>query len=343
MTAGMSFVVCCHNSACRLSDTLAHLAAQRVPAGAAWEVVLVDNASTDSTVETARRIWGVGPAPLRFVEEGRHGLTRARLAGAAAARYDAMTLVDDDNWLAPDWSAVALDALRAHPEAGALGGQSAAVPEIPPPVWFLPFAENFAVGAQAPASGDVTKSRGYLWGAGLVIRRAAWEDLLGAGFEFLLGDRTGGHLRSGGDTEICHGLRLRGWSLRYEADLFFRHFVPETRLRWRYFRRLFRSFGAASVVLDTYRLALRERERRDVAECEYSWRFRMRAVREEILRSPLAFARALVFDREGVADETAKDYKLGQLSGLLRTRRTLPTITRKIRGLPARSVSPVAA
>lgn len=335
-SSGLSFVLCCHNSARRLAETLGHLAAQRVPAGVEWEVVLVDNASSDGTAAAARQIWGAGPAPLRVVEEPRVGLSWARLAGARAARYEAFTLVDDDNWLAPDWLAVALDTLRSQPAAGAIGGQSTAVFEAPAPAWFPAIASSFAIGQQAEASGDITGSRGYLWGAGLTVRREAWRELLAAGFEFFLEDRSGKRLKSGGDTEICHALNLRGWRLYYESALGFRHFIPRGRLAWRYSRRLYRSFGEASVVLDTYRLALRERDHHDVAEEEYRWRSRMSRARQELLRYPRHLARALVRAEEGSFAEHAVEYARGRFVALLRARRRLGAVTARIRALAAR-------
>jgi len=360
MSDGMSFVVCCHNSARRLAETLGHLARQRNPALADWEVVLVDNASTDGTAETARRVWGIGPAPLRIVEEPRAGLSRARLAGMGAAQYDALTLVDDDNWLSPEWLAVSLEALRTHSSAGAIGGQSFAVCEGLPPAWFPGVASSYAIGEQADEVADVTKSRGYLWGAGLVLRREAWRDLFAAGFEFLLDDRTGTRLRSGGDTEICHGLHLRGWGLRYDSALSFRHFLPKERLLWEYCRKLYRSFGEASVVLDTYLLALREREGQDVAEVEYHWSTRMPEARQRLFReikyqwklrrqragqaprrTPRALAEALVRSDEGSPYELSLEYALGRFGGLMRLRRRLTAITAKIRALgDSASVSP---
>ena len=341
MSAGMSFVLCCHNSARRMQETLGYLAAQRVPRGTPWEVVLVDNASTDGTAEVARRIWGAGPAPLRIVEEPRTGLSRARIAGARATRYEAFTLVDDDNWLAPDWLAISLDAIRSHPAVGAVGGQSTAVCESPAPAWFPSFTESYAVGQQADESGDVTQTRGYLWGAGLVARRPAWAELLQAGFRTFLEDRTGSRLRSGGDTEICHGLHLRGWRLYYESALEFRHFMPTGRLEWRYFRRLYRSFGVASIVLDTYLLALRERAEPDFTEAEYEWRLRLGRVRRVLLGSRPPLLKALVFAYEGSPGVLSMEYARGRFTALLRMRHTLPVITTEIRRLA--SLPPVAA
>jgi glycosyltransferase involved in cell wall biosynthesis len=335
MNSSMTFVLCCHNSARRLPETLRHLAAQRAPKGSEWEVVLVDNGSTDGTAEVAQRIWGDGPAALRIVEEPRMGLSSARLAGIAAARYDALTLVDDDNWLAPDWLGVSLEALRAYPRAGAVGGSSIGVCETPTPAWFPAVATHYAVGRQADTSGDVTESRGYLWGAGLVLRRAAWCELLAAGFEFFLDDRTGRRLRSGGDTEICNGLRLRGSRLIYESRLSFCHYLPAGRLRWRYSRRLLRSFGDASVVLTTYHLALRELAGRRVSADEFAWDARMRHARRELFRSPRSLVRALLLAREGALEEHAIDYALGRFFALLRLRRRLDGITTRIRALAA--------
>ncbi|MGF2076073.1 glycosyltransferase, partial [Enterococcus casseliflavus] len=54
---GVSVVVCSHNGADRLPGTLAHLASQRVTRDLLWEVIVIDNASTDDTAGVARRHW----------------------------------------------------------------------------------------------------------------------------------------------------------------------------------------------------------------------------------------------------------------------------------------------
>src|SRR5690348_8092021 len=73
---GISVVICTYNGAERLPQTLAHLAAQEDTGTIAWEVLVVDNASTDDTAEVARRCWPAdAPAPLRVVGEPRMGLS----------------------------------------------------------------------------------------------------------------------------------------------------------------------------------------------------------------------------------------------------------------------------
>ena len=43
-----------------------------------WEVLIIDNASTDGTMEVARTYWQDGPAPIRFINEPRLGVRHAR-------------------------------------------------------------------------------------------------------------------------------------------------------------------------------------------------------------------------------------------------------------------------
>ncbi|HLB90290.1 MAG TPA: glycosyltransferase, partial [Terriglobales bacterium] len=101
---GVSAIVCCYNSASRLPATLAHLASQRCEGRFPWEVILVDNASTDGTGRIAQELWPQdAPVHLRVVHEARLGLAYARQRGISAARYELLSFVDDDNWVCPNW------------------------------------------------------------------------------------------------------------------------------------------------------------------------------------------------------------------------------------------------
>src|SRR5689334_8418509 len=169
MKAGVSVIICCHNSARRLPETLAHLVAQDVPINTPWEVIVVDNCSTDGTGEAASRIWASRAVPLRVVKEERPGLSHARRRGFDEARYGIISYVDDDNWLESSWVRVAAELMEKHSNIGACGGQSEAVCEVPAPAWFNGLEGSYAVGHQAPKAGDVAWMRGFLWGAGLTV------------------------------------------------------------------------------------------------------------------------------------------------------------------------------
>lgn len=247
--SGVSVVICCHNSAQRLSETLAHLARQQAPPEIAWEVLVVDNASTDDTVEIARRAWpGNAPAALRITHEPNLGLAHARRRGFLESRFELVSFVDDDNWVCDDWVAQVARIMDRHPQVGLLGGSATAVPEGPVPAWFAAHSGSFAVGEQAHAPGECR----HLWGAGLTIRKAVWLQLRDAGFVPALAGRRGSSLTAGEDSEICLAAALAGWHLYYEPELKLHHFIPSSRLTWDHLRKLYRGFGAARVYLPLY-------------------------------------------------------------------------------------------
>lgn len=256
MAAGVSIVICCYNSASRLPETLRHIAAQRVDAHLPWEVVVVNNRSTDHTAEAAGHLWAglAGTAPLRVVEEPNPGLSHARQKGIEAARYDYVILCDDDNWLHPGYVQLAHDLLRANARAGILGGQSEAVCEGTAPGWFEQLKAAYAVGRQYGHAQN--KPVEVVWGAGMVLRKEVWKQLQAAGFVHKLSDRKGKQLLSGNDDEMCLAFRLAGYQVLYDDRLFLRHFIPAGRLTPDYVRRVMVATAYSALALEPYRLVL---------------------------------------------------------------------------------------
>ncbi len=251
----ISVVLCCHNSVPRLPQTLAHLAAVQVPAGMAWEVLVVDNASTDDTAACARELWAQAgaPTPLQVLSEPRLGLNHARWTAIRAARHDVVTFVDDDNWVDDQWLCVLESLFAVHPKVGAVGGLAEPAFETQAPEWFASVQQCYACGSQADAAGPVSPERGYLHGAGLSLRRAALLELAARGFAPRLVGRSGGNLAGGEDTELCHALLAAGWTLWYEPALRLRHYMPAGRLTLDYARRLSFEMGRVTVRLDATR------------------------------------------------------------------------------------------
>ena len=269
---GVSLVICSHNGASRLPVVLAHVAAQIVPRAFPWEVILIDNASTDDTAAIASMNWpDNAPCPLRVVREEKLGLTHARCRGLAEAKYEVVSFVDDDNWPAHDWVQAAAAVMARQADIGACGGQVEAEYELRPPDWFDRFSEYCAIGSQSRRAGDVTWSRGYLWGAGLTVRKSAWKDLTAAGFRFQLLDRSGPALTSGGDAELCLALRLAGWKLWYEPTMRMKHFIPASRMEWAHLKGIARGFGAAAVVLNAYATVRETGSRLLILRMRSSW------------------------------------------------------------------------
>lgn len=247
----VTFVVCTHNGGGRLVRVVGNLAQRNKTSSV--EIVIVDNASTDGAVQQVMESIPSDSPPVRAVREDRIGLAHARRAGVEQARGEIVVFVDDDNLLLDGWFAKLVGIFEMDPAIAACGGYGiGCLPNISMPPWFEDCSTIYAIGSQAEAAGDVTEEPGYLWGAGLAVRRDALIRLYQRGFRFRAIDRAGSRLLSGGDLELCFALRLTRWRLWYDPSLVFLHLLGESRFQPRYLSRLHSGFGAGSVMLDAY-------------------------------------------------------------------------------------------
>ncbi|MBC6607165.1 glycosyltransferase family 2 protein [Hymenobacter sp. BT188] len=263
---GVSFLVCTYNGAPRIAETLTCLAQQQVPAGVLWEVIFVDNASTDSVAKIARRLWDElgSPAPLRILLEPRPGYKIAMERAISQIRYSYACIVDDDNRLAPDYLAVGVAVLNSNPTIGILGGQNTATFDGQEPSWFPAFQHCYAVGQPLDRAaggfsslpdGDV--GRNVLWGAGMFVRIEIWTRLQEVGFKSLFTGRQGEKdLTAGEDDELCYIARLLGYQVWYSSKLHLRHHMTDSRMTPTYRDRLFYASVRSAGRLGAYRNAL---------------------------------------------------------------------------------------
>jgi len=98
----ISIIVCTHNRADLLPRIIGQLRAQDYPRDA-FEIIVVDNCSTDQTPQVAGRFVAEPGVPVHYVVESRPGITFARNRGAEEARYPFLAYLDDDCSVRPDW------------------------------------------------------------------------------------------------------------------------------------------------------------------------------------------------------------------------------------------------
>ena len=337
---GVTFLICTYNGEQRLSETLRHLAAQRVPAGLAWEVLLVSNASTDDTLGAAPRLWAElgAPAPLRTLDESKSGKENALTQGFDSARYDWVSIVDDDNWLAPDYLAQVAQVMAAHPTIGILGTCAEGAFEVAPPEWFTRFEAVFAIGAQNGGhTGSLPRHDGYIYGAGSVVRRQAWLYLRSAGFAFTTAAKRGAVLSGAEDVELGDAMRLAGYQLWYDGAIRFKHFMYEGRLTWPYLLRMAHGTGSSQLTSAVYYFIFRHP---NLSESKFRWLYFKRQLwlLLQLARHPLQLAIALrrpeQENMETFATTRLWHNFLGSWSGLgqaVRVFRTVSTLENKLR------------
>jgi glycosyltransferase involved in cell wall biosynthesis len=334
---GISVIICCHNGAVRLPTALAHLMTQEsVPAP--WEVLLVDNGSTDSTTKVARSCWRNGPAPLRIVSESRLGLCYARERGLVEARYDFLGFVDDDNWVSRDWVRTAYEILTTDSNLGAVGSIRPPASDLCPPSWFDDFHSTYAVLTEH----DLRKIRqppDHLPGAGLCVRKAAWEGLVQNGYHPQLSGRKGKKLQGGEDAELTMAIRLSGWNLRFDRRLSLQHFMATERLRWTYLRKLLRNYGASQVLLDAYTkhsLSLQSGFQRWLSD---RWWYQFGRTLARVASRPRAVMAALLSAGEGQTEVAEIETQFGRALGLLRSNKRYSALRRDVRNASWRTPS----
>lgn len=110
----VSIVMPTHNRKDALLPTLRALAQVDYPTGS-WEVVLVDDGSTDGTETLVREWCAQSEAPLRYVRQENAGPAAARNHGAATARGEILIFLDDDITVAPSFIDAHVTALEANP------------------------------------------------------------------------------------------------------------------------------------------------------------------------------------------------------------------------------------
>jgi glycosyltransferase involved in cell wall biosynthesis len=244
----LSVVIPTHNpDPGRLQRTLLALRGQTL-ASDRWETILINNGS--ERFPKADWFAGCAPANFRIIEEPLLGLTHARKRGFAVAKGAFSVLVDDDNVLAADYLATTLALFAEHPRVGLLAGKSLPDFEVPAPEWTREFHALLALRdlGDRPLLSNGLHPAGAVRneypafapiGAGMALRRTAWEDWLKARETRAgPGDRRGGDLASSGDNDIVLCAMRAGWEVGYFPELLLTHLIPLARLDASYLARL---------------------------------------------------------------------------------------------------------
>ena len=233
-------IVCTYNRAGNLPSCLAALAAQQGIAGLDWEVLVVDNNSSDDTRRVVESLARELPIKVRCVREREQGLNHARNRGVTSSQGTRFTFVDDDIRVSPQWLA-ALNEAFVRSDADAIGGRIHLDPSIELPPWVVPGSEiagflGFQDFGDEPFRMD-GKSR-YPFGGNMSFHRRV-VDRIGL-FDPKLGrkgaGRKRGELFKGAETDYFHRLAADGDArIFYEPRAIVYHRVEAFQLQQRYF------------------------------------------------------------------------------------------------------------
>jgi glycosyltransferase involved in cell wall biosynthesis len=251
---GISLVVFCYNSEKRIEETLMHIARQKFTKKIAWELVVVDNNSTDHTLIATEKAWKTLGCEITFriISEKKQGLSYARLAGIKAAAFEIVAFVDDDNRLFENWVETAFEFMNDHSEIGLCGGQTFPQYELIPEPWFEQVKHTIAVGEQGKGIEDITDKRKFVWGAGAVIKKSLIIKAIELGFSNITSSRVPNFLGGGDDWELACIIRAMNKKIYYNDQLKLYHYIPASRITWGYIKKNARGYGHSSLLFDVY-------------------------------------------------------------------------------------------
>jgi len=129
----ITVAICTFNRAESLRRTLDSVAAMRLPSDLAWEIVIVNNNSTDHTNDVIGEYFN--RLPIRCECEPNPGLSNARNRAIDAAKGKYIVWTDDDVVVGADWLGAYVEAFRRWPDAAVFGGRIIPKFELPMEKW----------------------------------------------------------------------------------------------------------------------------------------------------------------------------------------------------------------
>ena len=229
-----SVIIATYNRADDLRATLASLA--RLEPDGAWEVIVVDNNSTDATRQVVEQAAASFPAPLRYAFEARQGRSPALNTGIGMARGEIIATTDDDVRVPADWLNAAARGLTAL-NADYVGGRVLPIWMGPRPAWLRDQSKHWAVIALLDYGPEPREFGARVpLGVNMAFRRDAFAR---AGLFDPDTGRKAGTLLGQEVREWCIRARRAGVRGFYLPAFTLEHIIPADRLTKAYFRRWF--------------------------------------------------------------------------------------------------------
>jgi glycosyltransferase involved in cell wall biosynthesis len=232
----ISVVVCTYNRAQLLGKALSHLALQETNGKFSYEIVVVDDSSTDCTSEVVAQFAGSCLIPVRYIRSEGLGIAHARNMGIARSLGEWIAFLDDDEFADPNWLKELLACATDTGSQVIAGAVRLCLPESEAsrmsPVC------RFVLGESVDSTKVEECSRKFFPGCGNLLVRVGMFDAVGRFDESLI--------RGGEDSEFGIRIRRAGIEAWFTPRAVVEHHVPAYRLKEKYL------FWASSRVGDCF-------------------------------------------------------------------------------------------
>ena len=222
----ITIAMCTWNNCTLLEMTLNNLVQNTQSFDGAWELIVVNNNSTDDT-ESVLAMYR-DRLPMRAVFEPKPGLSNARNRAVAEGRGAYFLWLDDDVLVGQSWLESYASAFANFPEAAVFGGPVEPFFEGTPPSWlekgFPSVRKAYACIDHGPKPKEFSGQSILIVGANFAVRRKEQLENL---YDPTLGVR--GSLRLGGEEHAVVERILKQKVGRWLPTARVQHFIPRKR------------------------------------------------------------------------------------------------------------------
>jgi len=227
----VTVILCTYNRCQSLAQALESACALTMPDSDTWEVLVVDNNSTDATRELVNGFCRRYPDRFRYLFESRQGKSHALNSAVREARGDVLAFLDDDVVVDPAWLHHLVAPLKGKQWAG-VGGRTLPEQGFSPPPW-LSLDSSYALGPLAifDLGLDPAELKEPPFGNNMAFKKGMLEKY--GGFRTDFGPPPS-KVR-GEDTDFGRRVLAAGERLSYQPLAVVYHAIPKTRVRREYF------------------------------------------------------------------------------------------------------------
>jgi len=219
-----------------------------------WEIVVVDNNSTDDTRIKVKEYWKVNDINISYVYEKRLSFTVARRTGAEHARGDILVYIDDDVSVGKEWLK-SIEEGFLNNNIGMVGGPIKPKYEEKPPKWVT---EMNGIWLSLFDLGNHIQDVERIPGPNLSIKKKVLDELGGFPPD-TIGVESEGKSEviekiyvGPGDWGLCQKVRSAGYRIIYHPKAIVYHHIPPIRLTREWWKSRFRGEGSCLVIYEQY-------------------------------------------------------------------------------------------
>jgi len=213
-----------------------------------YEILVVDNNSTDRTKEIVHRLIPPSPVSIRYIFEENQGLSFARNAGINNAKGEVVVFTDDDIDAEPNWLKDIVAAFD-DPQVACAGGPIRPIWPFPKPEWLTERWQGPLTISEFKPAKDAGEFKGpyYPWGANIAFRKDVFQTT--GMFPTDLG-RIGNCLLSNEEINLCRKIEESGKRIKFAPNAIIHHKIAPERIRkiWLHHRTYWQ--GRSCAVLD---------------------------------------------------------------------------------------------